>query len=69
MLYTPEPALEPRTPKAVSKCMYCGEALFEGEEVIHTAEGIFCDDEISDCFIEFCREAFQYSKVQMWVIE
>ena len=69
MLYTPEPALEPRTPKAVRKCMYCGEALFEGEEVIHTAEGSFCDDEISDCFIEFCKEAFQYSKGQMWVIE
>ena len=56
-------------PKAIGQCKYCGETLFEGDEVVNTAEGSFCDDEISDCFIEYAKEAFQYSKSQLWVIE
>ena len=55
--------------QAIAQCKYCGELLFEGEEIIQTSEGCFCDDESSDCFIEYAREAFQYSKSQLWVIE
>ena len=69
MLYTPEPSLEPIETKAIGECKYCGDVLYEGEEVIFTDEGMFHDEEISDCFIEYCRSAMNYTKGVLWGFE